>query len=432
LPDRIYHLQSLRAITEAMRYTNKKPPQDFLDKFHEVRELLNGFNDHYKTAYIPSWLNCLDESMNSWGNKNAPGFMCVPRKPHPFGNEYHSIADGDDGKPIMWRIRLQEGKDRPKHANGKWAFPTQFESHSKTAELMLFMTEPIHHTGKVVCMDSGFCVTAGILALHQVGVYGQALIKKRGRYWPKHVPGVQMEMEFFDKELGSGKTFVQTIENQKFLVHCHKDDRYVCKIMSTHGLMLPVDDHITHRYVNGEWKSFKYCEPMSRHNRSKHWVDDVNNRRHDPIGLEDVWATKWWPHRQFTFVCSVAEVNALNAKARGRNVPAEAGLTFRRKLAEQMLKNEINDSGRVSHSPIRSCRKRKRSELVEHKLEKKPVYTGKYDASSKSWRKVKTKYLKIKCYYCPKEVRTYCPCNKQIILCGDCFGKHTVMVESTV
>lgn len=297
---------------------------------------------------------------------------------------------------------------------------------------MLYMTEPIHHTGKVVCMDSGFCVTAGILALHQVGVYGQALIKKRGRYWPKHVPGVQMEMEFFDKELGSGKTFVQTIENQKFLVHCHKDDRYVCKIMSTHGLMLPVDDHITHRYVNGEWKSFKYCEPMSRHNRSKHWVDDVNNRRHDPIGLEDVWATKWWPHRQFTFVCSVAEVNALNAKARGRNVPAEAGLTFRRKLAEQMLKNQINDSGGVSHSPIRSCRKRKRSELVEHKLEKKPVYTGKYDASSKSWRKVKTKYLKIKCYYCPKEVRTYCPCNKQIILCGDCFGKHTVMVESTV
>ena len=123
--------------------------------------------------------------------------MCVPRKPHPFGNEYQSIADGDDGKPIMWRIRLQEGKDCPKLANGKWAFPTQFESHSKTAELMLYMTEPIHHTGKVVCMDSGFCVTAGILALHQMGVYGQVLIKKRGRYWPKIVPGVRMEMEFF-------------------------------------------------------------------------------------------------------------------------------------------------------------------------------------------------------------------------------------------
>ncbi len=125
-------------------------------------------------------------------------------------------------------------------------------------------------------------------------------------------------------------------------------------------------------------------------------------------------------------------MNALNAKARGRNEQAEAGLTFRRKLAEQMLNNQINDSGGVSHSPMRSSGKQRRCEVVEHKLEKKPVYTGKYNATSKSWRKVKTKYLKMKCLYCPKEVRTYCTCNKQIILCGDCFGKHTVIVKSTL
>ena len=70
---------------------------------------------------------------------------------------------------------------------------------------MLYMTEPIHHTGKVVTMDSGFCVAAGILALHQMGVYGQALIKKWGKHWPKHVPRIQMEMEYFDNELGFGK-----------------------------------------------------------------------------------------------------------------------------------------------------------------------------------------------------------------------------------
>ncbi len=23
--------------------------------------------------------------------------MCIPRKPHPFGNEYHLIANGDNG-----------------------------------------------------------------------------------------------------------------------------------------------------------------------------------------------------------------------------------------------------------------------------------------------------------------------------------------------
>jgi hypothetical protein len=113
--------------------------------------------------------------------------------------------------------------------------------------------------------------------------------------------GPLWNLRFFDSELGTAKTYVQTIEDTKFLIHCHKDDKYVCKIMSTHGLMTTVENHTTYRYVGGEWKSFKYCEPMSRHNHAKHWVDDINNRRHDPIGLEEVWATKWWPHRQFFF-----------------------------------------------------------------------------------------------------------------------------------
>ena len=55
--------------------------------------------------------------------------MCVPRKPHPQGNKYHSIADADkDGsKPIMRRVKLVEGKDWPKRADGTWSFATQYD-----------------------------------------------------------------------------------------------------------------------------------------------------------------------------------------------------------------------------------------------------------------------------------------------------------------
>ena len=103
--------------------------------------MLEAFNDHMEENYFPSWLNCLDESMSSWLSKYCPGFMCVPRKPHPFGNEYHSICDGDDGKPIMWKIRLVEGKDLPKKSNGSWAFPPEYEQLSKTAKTMVEMTK---------------------------------------------------------------------------------------------------------------------------------------------------------------------------------------------------------------------------------------------------------------------------------------------------
>ena len=97
-------------IGTAIRYTNIESPA-FLDQFHDVRQIIEGWNDHYEGEYIPSWLNCLDELMNSFLDKFCPGFMCVLSKPHPLGNEYHSIADGAtekglEGNPIMWRVKI--------------------------------------------------------------------------------------------------------------------------------------------------------------------------------------------------------------------------------------------------------------------------------------------------------------------------------------
>jgi hypothetical protein len=75
--------------------------------------------------------------------------------------------------------------------------------------------------------------------------------------------------------------------------------------------------------VDRTWKTFKYFEPFSQHNQAKHGVDDVNNCRHDPIALEEIWATKWWPNPQITFLLSVAEVNTVQAWACGRKEGAD-------------------------------------------------------------------------------------------------------------
>ncbi len=61
--------------------------------------------------------------------------------------------------------------------NNKPHDPMEFENNTKMSALMLYMTKPIHNTGKIVTTDSGFCVAAGILVLHHVGVYGQALME---------------------------------------------------------------------------------------------------------------------------------------------------------------------------------------------------------------------------------------------------------------
>jgi len=109
--------------------------------------------------FSPSWISCLDESMSKWvGKYSCPGFMCVPRKPWPLGNEYHTIACGTSG--VLYQVELVEGKDTPRQAP-----PKQFHETGKTVGLLLRLTKPIWGSSKVVVLDSGFCVLKGIVEL---------------------------------------------------------------------------------------------------------------------------------------------------------------------------------------------------------------------------------------------------------------------------
>jgi hypothetical protein len=212
-----------QAITTAYRLTNLNPPE-YIDKFFEIRQLQDAFNKHYETNYNPGWWNCVDESISVWLDKFCPGFMCVPRKPHPFGNEYHTICDGflDGGYPIMWRAMIQEGKDRPPELG-----PKKFSENGPTCGVMMRMVEPLRGSGKCVTGDSGFSVSQGCVEMdRKLGVYGQFLVKKRGRYWPKGVPGDMIEEHFKDKPIGHSETWETTFDGHPFFVHCTKGEVY--------------------------------------------------------------------------------------------------------------------------------------------------------------------------------------------------------------
>ena len=108
-------------IISALRYTDEKPPAEFVDRFHPIRKLMSWWNQHYAEEYSPSCLNYLDESMNAFFNHLCAGFMRVPHKPHPFGNEYHAISVGvfpGGARPVIRRAKIQESKDRPTKDGG--------------------------------------------------------------------------------------------------------------------------------------------------------------------------------------------------------------------------------------------------------------------------------------------------------------------------
>ncbi len=198
--------------------------------------------------------------------------------------------------------------------------------------------------------------------------------------------------------------------------------------MSTFGVLDEVPTHKTRRTTaGGVVTEFCYPEPVSCHNQSKHWVDDHNQRRHAPIDLVESWKTKWWSHRHFTFFLTILEAIVANSRGRAKGKQADPQLWFRKAMAMLMLENTMDDDGNIVRPVHRSLRTRA-ALVVEHDLKTRPIHTGKW--MGHYWARTSQKYQKLRFYYgCnPKmRVRTYCSCNKSVLMCSSC---HVYLILS--
>ena len=112
-----------------------------------------------KDVFKPGWISCLDKSMSIWFNRwTYPGWIFVPRKPHPFGMEWNDICCAVSD--ILYCVELREGKDGPKDRPSD---PTN--EKDKTVGLLLWLCKNLYSSGKIVVLDSGFSVLARLVEL---------------------------------------------------------------------------------------------------------------------------------------------------------------------------------------------------------------------------------------------------------------------------
>jgi Transposase IS4 len=116
---------------------------------------------------------------------------------------------------------------------------TFLEEHGKTTDLLLRLTKFIHHSGRVVIMDSGFCVLLALVKMASFGLYSSAAIKKRQQYWPKYKNGSDIDTHFNFKEvLGLTDSLPGTLECAEFKVFYMKEKDYVMILMAaTYGAL---------------------------------------------------------------------------------------------------------------------------------------------------------------------------------------------------
>jgi len=326
-------------ILGALTFHDTAPPV-YQDRFHFMRQLIDAWNNNISSKFVPSWATCLDESMSIWLSKyTCPGWLCVERKPHPFGNEHHSICCGLSG--VMFGIELVEGNDEPPERPRP-----AYSDIGPTGGLLLRLTKPIHNTGKIVVLDSGFSVLDALVALKKHGVFGTTILKKR-RFWPKHCPGGDIDYAMSTSAVLVGEVKALKGEHKGVPYHiiCMKEERWVTKVFATYGTTTPQEDSkvALRRLDNRTERCFHYCDVFVNHYSFRHAVDDHNHLRQADLSLEETWKTHRWENRVFAFILAISEVNAFLAMRYfvWQNEEKDTAiLSFRRMLSRALIFNE--------------------------------------------------------------------------------------------
>ena len=409
-----------KAISRNLSYTDANPPT-FVDKFWEVRQMIKAWNAHMANVFLAGWVICLDKSMSIWHQRwTCPGWIFCPRKPHPFGNEYHMACCALTN--ILFSIELVEEKDSPPQV------AVNFKEKGKTAGLLLRMLRPFFYMGRHVVLDSGFCILKAIIELQKVGVYSCALIKKQ-KYWPTLVPGEAMQ-RFFDEEgieMGGTHAIQGVFEGTTYNLWGMKEPDYVMRMMATGGPLAALDScKMAKRRWRGEGgvdcsRTFQYTCPFDWHFRYRHAVDDHNNLRHALPSIEDSWVSQRWETRVFSFILAITEVNAFLCLryftfGKGAIEGCPTLLRFRRRLAWEMIRNRW----------IETESEREQEEAAEsrHQLLTAPPHAKRWQ--NRRWdTSASFKYQQYVCKnHCGKRIRTYCACSPGQWLCYNCFGEH--------
>ena len=403
------------AILSSLTYTKETPPR-YQDRFWEVREMLKSWNENMDNEFVASWMSCLDESISKWLNKwTCPGFMFVPRKPWPCGNEYHTICCSVFG--VMYRIEIVEGKASTRESEAA----KEFSEFGKTVGLCLRLTKPIHGTGNVVVMDSGFCVLKAIIELRKAGVFSSALIKKR-RYWPRYVKGEEIKEHFANKDPGSFDAIKGRMENTDFYIYGMKEPDYVLLFMTTYGVegrqgieqVRTIQDGGVARKIR-----FRYPEVCANHYNFRDSVDNHNGRRMYPIAIEEQWRTQRWPNKVFQFLLGITEVNCnlINSVYFGSEQLPQ--VDFRHQLGDELINNPY-----IATQETQRRTREARTVDMEHSLVRLPPYKTFKNLRMHS---CKTQYIQLKCT-CERRVRvrTYCKCSPGVMRCSECFKTHLI------
>ena len=150
-------------------------------------------------------------------------------------------------------------------------------------------------------------------------------------------------------------------------------------------------------------------------------MDDHNGKRHSPISIKVVWATKRWANRVFAFLLSITKVNCFLAESHFTDQKSGSMVEFWNQLAYKLIENDYLEKEEAALHR----RSTRIQEGIGHGLLSLPpfkIFVGTKVVTSMS--KYTPPPPPAKCKYCKREVCMYCRYTPGEHLCSHCLAEH--------
>lgn len=275
-------------------------------------------------------------------------------------------------------------------------------------------------------LDSGFGCIPSIVELGKPGWYATAVIKKKA-YWPAGTDGQKVMDEMSMKPVGSVRVRKGTMDGQPFYLAAMADSKHTSLMLSNWTTTQPTGP-VKKRRVGAALIPLQLREYQQYYYYCRHAVDDNNNNRQGTIPFEESFSPKRWDLRQFGFILALCVTNAMlgynSMVIAKQGKKALSNAEFRRMLAEEMLKVTVDQSGSPEDANGTPGGRKRRRVSQDHKLKRLKTGNGKWQGHR--WSTAKQAYQKYRCCGdgCTALIRTYCACDKSLMLCTDCYAKH--------
>ena len=267
------------------------------DPLYQIRDLLAALNEHLVGCLEPCKYLVVDESMNQWLGIGMPNVKKVPRKPHPIGQEFKSIADYHTNCILQLDTQCDD-------------FPKEFDDlYGARSNLgtVKRLVKPWFFSGRTVTADSWFGSLNVVDMLMSVGLFAIMMVVKR-RAWPRGLPRQPTITENLGTAYGSHCSAFKITENGHRVMAVSYRDKKTKTLVATCGTTAMTGRRAF--YEDGRRVEIQRPAVFSEYEEHKSSVDTANNRRDNLRSYHDALATERWEMRFLAFVFGIAEANA--------------------------------------------------------------------------------------------------------------------------